>query len=148
VDQLPKYVRCGVCGQQVDTAVPKSFCAFCSISPVSSCPWVKPVAVCTIFGFSAVHVAGPAFNHERGKLIPTDLPNESKHIEQTSMGSTAMSSGWGHLATVQAVSTSSALPPGAGSFPTVLQWPRTSNLSSDSSATSTPLPLRSTHYDG
>lgn len=148
VYQSPKYATCDVCGLQVDAAVPKSFCTFCSISPGAGCPWVKPVAVCTAIGFFSVHIAGPAFNHEKDKLVPTDLPYESKHIEQSSMESTAISSGWGHLAIPYQVSTSTALPPGAGSFLEVSQWPRMSNLSSDSSTASTPLPLRSTRYDG
>lgn len=55
---LQKYVRCDVCEQRVDAAVPKSFCPFCSVSPgARSCPWTKPAAIATL-GLFGAHVAG------------------------------------------------------------------------------------------
>src|SRR5882762_10337000 len=97
-----QYVLCTICGQLVDAAVPKSLCAFCSLPGAPSCPWVRPVSGITTGLFFAVHVAGPSWDHDKGKLTPADLPYESKHIEQ-SVGSTSALSGWCHLATVQAV---------------------------------------------
>jgi hypothetical protein len=102
---VSQYVRYSVCGQEVDASVPKIFCGFCSLPGSPSCPWTAKVAAPTLVLFG-LHTGGPV-NHRNGKLTPTDLPYESKHIEQ-SVGSTSALSGWGNLATVQAVSTNAS----------------------------------------
>lgn len=101
---MSQYVRCNVCGEQVDPSVPKVFCGFCSIARGPSCPWTAKVAAPTLLFFSA-HAAGLTFEHEKGRLTRSDLPRELEHIEQGSGNSTVLF-GWGHAATVQ-VSTAS-----------------------------------------
>ena len=134
-----EYVKCTVCGEQVDRSVPKAFCGFCSITPSASCPWTKPVATTTLFVLG-VHTAGPVF-HDKGGLVRTDLPREHlEHIEQSSANS-VVSLGAG--ATVQVLGTSTAvLPPGAPSFPSVLRRAPASKLFDDDPDIGMPLPLR------
>jgi hypothetical protein len=105
----PQYILCSTCGQLVDATVPKSLCAFCSPPGASSRRWVTPVAGATLGLFAAAHVARPEWGHDKGKLTPTDLPYEQKHIEQVSSTSTTALPGGDHLATIQ-VGTSTATP--------------------------------------
>jgi hypothetical protein len=103
----PQYAPCKTCGTLVSAEVPKSLCPFCSLPGAVSRPWVTPVSGIATGLFFTAHVAAPTWDHDKGKLTPTDLPYEQKHIEQSNADNASVLSGWGQLSIV-AVSTASS----------------------------------------
>jgi hypothetical protein len=81
-----------------------------------------PISGLTTGLFFAVHVAGPAWDHDKGKLIPTDLPYEQKHIEQSTGNSTVPLTGVGHLSVMQVSTASSTIQSSASAG--FSQWPK------------------------
>src|SRR5690242_11473741 len=97
---MSQYVKCQVCDEWVDPSVPKAFCGFCSVALGLACPWTAKVAAPTLLFFSAQAI-GVAFDHEKGKLLRTDIPREEMEHIELSTGNSTVPSGWGHSATIQ-----------------------------------------------
>ena len=118
------YDHCGTCGGQVDVSVPREFCPFCNTPAAKKFTGLLPFAVGV--GYFVVSVGGPAFAHDKGKLVPKDLPHEQIDLPHSGGNSTALpQTGWGQLATIANVTTSpgSIGIQGDGVHPLVLQWP-------------------------
>lgn len=112
VDQIQKYVKCSVCGQEVDTSVPKVFCAFCSIPGASECPWVRRSLAAVLI--PATVVAGIPLSSEckpAYEVCQFGMDNDGGHTENKKP--------WGPLNRLTQevfVTSTSALPPTSAAF--------------------------------
>jgi len=120
-------MKCVICNEHVDSAVPRELCPFCYTPIAKSFGWsnvVLPLAAGTLIAYTGFHL-------DQGSLVPTDLPHEPEHVAHSvNSGSTVALQGWGQFASIAQVTTapsSGFAIRGDAVSPIFLQWPVRSN---------------------
>src|SRR5258706_232654 len=115
------YTYCCTCTEKIDASIPRQFCPFCN-TPIPERPSALVPLVVGV-GYFVVQAAGPAFVHDKGALVPKDLPHEQIDMPHSIGHSTAISSsGWGQFSTITNVTTTASSGIEGAVSPIFLNW--------------------------